>query len=642
MFPKRIRVLRTLLLTIHVFLAPPVQGSGGSLNTDDLSKFHPVHVGVVLNMNSVVGSMADICLSMALDDFYDLQYDYKTRVVLHKRHADDVVSAASAVIDLLGTGEVVAIIGPQKSIEATFAIELGWKVQVPVITFSVTSPSISPAKNPYFIRTSQNDSYQVQALTELIQGFSWDEIVLIYEDTVYGNGIIPYLTDSLQKSNIKITYKCAFLKEANATQILEELNRMRGLKTQVFLVHMMTTSLGSQLFERANDVGLMTQGYAWIITDGLSNSLDDLVPIAIDSMDGVLGIRPYIPKSFEQANFKTRWKKQFYSLKPDSLLVSELNVFGLWAYDTVQALAKAVEDIWPLRSPLSQEGPRLLSKILNSKPTQGLSGDFHIVNGQLEPLALEIFNVIGNGERVIGYWTPKNGMSKSLNSPKRLAPSSVNNLRKIIWPGDSTVKPLGSGIPRTLKKLKIGVPRMIGFPDLGQLVLNQTTNKLMPIGYCVDVFKAVVEALPDPIKFEYELQYYPPANSYDRTSTYDELLYQVYNKTLDAVVGDTTIVADRWYVDFTLPYSDSGVSMVVPRRNLRPRNNSRDMFIFLKPFYWGLWVAVVVAFIATLLSIGFLRKMQHGENEERWRLVWIPMASIFANGTKPLNHPNLV
>ncbi|CAM8978579.1 unnamed protein product [Rhodiola kirilowii] len=247
----------------------------------DLSEFQSINVGVILNLNSSVGSMADICLSMALDDFYDLNNDYKTRLVLHKRHSDNVISAASTVIDLLETDEVVAIIGPQSSIEATFAIELGRQVQVPIITFSVTSPSISHAKNPYFIRTAQNDSYQVQALTELIQGFDWHEIVLIYEDTVYGNGIIPYLTDALLKSNIKITYKCAFLKEASSLQIFQELNQMRGLKTQVFLVHMMTTSLGSQLFEHAKDVGLMSEGYAWIITDGLSNSLDGLVPIVL-------------------------------------------------------------------------------------------------------------------------------------------------------------------------------------------------------------------------------------------------------------------------------------------------------------------------------------------------------------------------
>lgn len=207
-----------------------------------------------------------------------------------------------------------------------------------------------------------------------------------------------------------------------------------------------------------------------------------------------------------------------------------------------------VENTWPLHSPLysrktpsndsnpiknlgiSREGPRLLNNILNSKPVQGLSGEFHIVNGQLEPSALEIFNVIGNGERVIGFWTPKNGIARNLISPKRPSPSSVENLRKIIWPGDSTVKPLGSGMD-TLKKLKIGVPQKVGFPGLLELESNQTANEIMFKGYCTDVFKAAVEALPDSVKFEYELLYYPfhgPSSS--NGSGYEELLFQVYNK----------------------------------------------------------------------------------------------------------------
>ena len=48
---------------------------------------------------------------------------------------------------------------------------------------------------------------------------------------------------------------------------------------------------------------------------------------------------------------------------------------------------------------------------------------------------------------------------------------------------------------------------------------------------------------------------------------------------LDAVVGDTTIVANRYlYVDFTLPYSESGVSMVV----LMKDNEKKNIWIFLK------------------------------------------------------------
>ena len=57
----------------------------------------------------------------------------------------------------------------------------------------------------------------------------------------------------------------------------------------------------------------------------------------------------------------------------------------------------------------------------------------------------------------------------------------------------------------------------------------------------------------------------------------------------DAVIGDTTIVANRSsYVDFTLPYSESGVSMVVSMKD----NEKKNMWIFLKPLSWDLWLVI--------------------------------------------------
>ncbi|KAL9682059.1 hypothetical protein QQ045_013852 [Rhodiola kirilowii] len=601
----------TLILIVFAASSINQLGAAGIMDKE-LDEFQFVHVGVVLNLNSSVGSMSDKCLSMALDDFYDLNYNYKTRVVLHKKHSEDVGSTALSVLDLLERDEVVAIIGSQSLIEAAVLIDIGRKFQVPVITFAVTSTSISPAENPYFIRTSLNDSYQIQALTEFINSvLEWQEIVLIYEDTIDGNGFIPYLTAELLTSNIKITYKHSFVKEASDSQISKELNKLKALETQVFLVHMLTSSLAYRIFDCAKDVGLMSQGYYWIITDGLSNSL----PIEwTDSMEGLFGIRHYIPKSRELANFKARWNKQFYSMQSDGFL-SEPNIFGLWAYDTVWSLAKAVEDSWTLPSPLyikspsnysnpfshlskSQEGSTLLENIWNSKPIQGLSGEFHIVDGQLEPLPLEIFDVVGNEARVVGFWTPDNGFLKSIPSPK---------------------KPL-----RTPKKLKIAVAMNVGFPGLVQLEVNQTSNEIMYKGYCIDVFRAVIETLPSSVEFEYELLYYP-IKGYERSDSaaYDKLLYYLHYKAFDAVVGDLTISADRFLVDFTLPYSDPGIAIVVPRIT-KPEIRSYVFFNF-KLFFQGL-MAVVGAVIATLLFFNFIR-------ENLWRHCRIQMTSIFGNGT---------
>lgn len=56
-----------------------------------------ISVGVVLDLKSLVGGMAERCMSMALSDFYEENESYNTRLaLLTKDSGDDVVAAASA------------------------------------------------------------------------------------------------------------------------------------------------------------------------------------------------------------------------------------------------------------------------------------------------------------------------------------------------------------------------------------------------------------------------------------------------------------------------------------------------------------------------------------------------------------------
>ncbi|KAK9210492.1 hypothetical protein WN944_002862 [Citrus x changshan-huyou] len=64
------------------------------------------------------------------------------------------------------------------------------------------------------------------------------------------------------------------------------------MQTRVFVVYM-NTALVSRLFALADQNGMMSKGYAWIITAGLSNSLNVLDSDVVDSMDGVLGVRSH-------------------------------------------------------------------------------------------------------------------------------------------------------------------------------------------------------------------------------------------------------------------------------------------------------------------------------------------------------------
>ncbi|KAJ6732171.1 IONOTROPIC GLUTAMATE RECEPTOR [Salix purpurea] len=590
------------------------------------TKTIPVKVGVVLDLDDVLyGNIGLSCINMALSDFYASHSDYKTRLALTTIDSKrDVVGAAAAALDLIKNVEVQAIIGPALSTQAKFVIELGQKAQVPIISFSASSPFLTAIRSPYFFQATQNDSTQVNAISALVQAFGWRAAVPIYIDNEYGQGVIPYLTDALQAVDARVPYRSVISPSATDDQIVAELYKLMTMQTRVFIVHMFP-SLGARLFAKAKEIGMMSEGYVWIMTDGLTAEfLSSPNPSVTDTMQGVLGIKPHVPSTKELKDFRVRWKRKFQQDNPD-IIDAEMNIYGLWAYDAATALAFAVEkmadfgfqkvnvssnsstDLATLGVPLN--GPDLLQALSNTS-FKGLSGDYHFVNGKLQASPFWIVNVNGNGGRKVGFWTPTKGLVQTLNSTttKSLNSSPVSGISTVIWPGDKSAAPKGWEIPSSNgKKLKIGVPVKDGFGPFVSVTRNLSSNTTTVKGYSIDVFEAVVRSLPYALFYEY-IPYANPDGG--PAGNYDDLIYQVNLRKYDAVVGDTTIVFNRsLYVDFTLPYMESGVSMIVPVTE----NNKKNAWIFLKPLTWDLWVTSFCFFI----FIGFVVwVLEHRINED--------------------------
>jgi ionotropic glutamate receptor len=439
---------------------------------------------------------------------------------------------------LIKNAEAQAIIGPQNSMQANFVIDLGEKAQVPIISFSATSSSLTSLRSPYFFRVAQNDSSQVKAISAIIQAFGWREVVPIYVDNSYGEGIIPYLIDALQEIDARIPYRSVIPTSATEDQIGQELYKLMTKQTRVFIVHM-PHNLSARLFTKAKEIGMMKEGYVWIITKGIANSFTSIEPLVLDSMQGVLGIKTYVPKTKELEDFTIRWKRKFRPDNPN-FVDAKLDVISLWAYDAASALAWAVEKVGITNIGfektyassnltdletigVSQNGPKLCEALLGVRFT-GLAGEFNLVNGQLESSTFEIINVNGNGERGIALWTQKKGLVRKFNSANRSTYSTLkSSLGPIIWPGHSSIAPKGWEIPTHGKKLRIGVPVKDGFSQFVKVTPDPSTNTTHVTGYCIDIFNAVMGTLPYTVSYEF----IPFGTS---ASTYNDLVYQVYLK----------------------------------------------------------------------------------------------------------------
>ncbi|KAM7477593.1 hypothetical protein LguiA_025806 [Lonicera macranthoides] len=560
-----------------------------------------VRVGVVLDTDTGIGKMSLRCIKMALSDFYASHPHYKTRLLLHVRNSNaTVVGAAAAASDLINK-KVQAIIGPMTSMQSSFVIDLGNHAQVPIISFTATNPFLSSLRSEYFVRATLNDSSQVQAITALIQGFGWRNVVPIYADDDFGKGIIPSLITALNEIGTQIPYQSAINPLVIDQEIVAELYKLMTMQTRVFVLHM-KNYLGSRVLNKAQEVGMMTEGYVWIVSDGITNPLNLMGTSLVGSLKGVIGVKPYVPRSRMLENFTLRWEGK-------SSKDVNVNVYGLWAYDATTALAMAIEKVGNTNNNFkkmnsSRNSVNLgsyIHRVLSSIRFNGLSGDFHFVNGQLQSPGFEIVNGIGDGEKVIGFSTTKHGIVRELNSTEKIG------VADIIWPGESTSVPKGWVIATNGKKLKIGIPVKEGYNDFVNIIRDRSTNSIRVTGFCVDVFEAVMAALPYDVPFEY-IPFAKPDES--AAGSYDELVYEVFLGNFDAVVGDVTIRANRsFYVDFTLPFTVSGINMIVLVKDKKAKN----AWVFLKPLTWDLWVTSFCFFI----FIGFvIWILEHGINED--------------------------
>lgn len=134
------------------------------------------------------------------------------------------------------------------------------------------------------------------------------------------------------------------------------------------------------------------------------------------------------------------------------------NLFALQAYDTVWALAMAVEKA---NDSTAHTGNAMRKKLIrdgirNTK-NEGLIGDFELVDGELKRPTFEVFNVLAEKEKVIANWTE--GIPFSIKSI----------IPKPIWPGETTRPPRIN--------LTIGIP-IKGFPEFVNVNMNDPKSLL--------------------------------------------------------------------------------------------------------------------------------------------------------------------
>ncbi|KAG4193044.1 hypothetical protein ERO13_A07G195700v2 [Gossypium hirsutum] len=598
-FPRKVKWTFFVVTTLFS-LVQPLSANHTSINDTAIEM---IHVGLILDAQSWVGKIVDSCISMAISDFYSRNHHYQTKLVVHTRDSGgDPLLLLSQALVFLENFKSDAIIVAENSAGVKILVELGSRVKIPIISLFATGQSLSSFEYPHLIQIGEDESSRAKAIAAIVEAFSWRSAILIYEDNDSARPILSNVT------GFHLDQHVALLTSSTDEEIVQQLVKLMSLQMTVYVVHM-SPILASRLFLNAKQLGMMTQGYAWITTDMITNFMNSMDPSVFESMQGVVGFKPHIPASKELHKFAIRWRSKNLN-ENKNLEEMEMNVYGIWGYDMVWAVATAAERVMTRHPHILHQETRLsmnfttirssesglvfMDELLQSR-FEGISGGFQLTNGRLIPKEIEIVNVF-KGERIIG----------------------------VIWPGGTMNIPKGWSLRG--KRLRIGVPVTNQFRELISVVHDLQTNDINVTGFCVDVFKEAVQRL------DYEVHYdfipFEDANGL-MAGSYDDLILQNY----DAVVGDITIISRRFaYVDFTQPFTDLGIGVVVPKIN-------NDIWIFLKHLCGDLWITAAAVFIFTGVVIWFIERpineeFQGSPSKQIGMIFWYSFSTLVFAHTK--------
>ncbi|RDX88282.1 Glutamate receptor 3.6 [Mucuna pruriens] len=634
-------------LVVLVVLSKGLPSTGVVLDNSTIPSF--VNIGVLYSFNTSVGRMVKTAVEAAVQDVNsDQSILAKTKLKVSPQEDTKYrgfLSIAEA-LQLMAT-QTVAIIGPQTSTTAHVISHIANELQVPLLSFTATDPTLSSLQFPFFIRTAFSDIYQMTAIADLVNYFGWREVIAVYGDDDHGRNGMGALGDKLVERRCKISFKAPMTPEATREEITDVLVQVALAESRVIVLHT-STAWGPKVLSVAKSLGMMENGYVWITTTFLSTWLDINSPLssdATDDMQGVITLRMYIPDSKLKRWFVSRWKNLTAGNTNGSL---GLSTYGIFAYDTVYALAHALDAFFkqgnqitfshdPKLSQLRGDNMHLdavkifnegnlLRKNIYEVNMTGVSGLFkYTSDGNLVNPAYEIINVIGTGTRRIGYWSNYTGLSidppEALYSKPRNRSSASQKILPVLWPGETTQKPRGWVFPNNGRMLKIGVPKRVSYREF----VSQVQGTDMFKGFCIDVFLSAVNLLPYAVPYKF-VSY---GNGY-RNPSNTELVRLITAGVFDAAVGDITITTERTkMVDFTQPYIESGLVVVAS-----VKKTDSNAWAFLTPFTPMMWTVTAMFFLLVGAVVWILEHRLNDDfrgspKQQMVTILWFSFSTMF-------------
>lgn len=107
---------------------------------------------------------------------------------------------------------------------------------------------------------------------------------------------------------------------------------------------------------------------------------------------------------------------------------------------------------------------------------------------------------------------------------------------------------------------------------------------------------------------------------------------------MDAAIGDIEITTDRYrLVEFTQPYIDSGLVLVVPAK----ANTSQEGWMFMAPFTAGMWFLMTAMSLLTGFVVWLIERQSNsdfrGSTVQHFgQIFWLLFTTLYLGQSKDL------
>ncbi|XP_024993031.1 glutamate receptor 2.7-like [Cynara cardunculus var. scolymus] len=603
------------------------------------------NVGVIIDERFRAGKEQKTAIKIAVQKLNSGSKDHKLAVYFKNSSGDPLQVAASAN-ELINTQNVRVIIGTDSWEEASILAKIGERARIPVISWTAASlQPLSRLQWPFLVQMTDLDmSDEIKCITTIVQSYNWKRVIVIYEDNVYGGEYraLSLLSESLEMVNSGIEHRLVvphFTSPFDPKETIRDrlVNILKEKQSRVFIVLRSSLPTTIRVFEEANKLGLIGRDSVWILGDTFSSFLDSIDPSAFRLVQGALGLKTYYSDNNTRfLDFKSNFKTVFRSNYPEEDKF-EPGIHAIRAYDSVEMISQALDRLRNLDDTNHDFPEKLLDTILSSN-FSGLTSTIAFQNGKLSgPRVFRLVNIIGKSYQELGFLSPESGFSNNLGS---VGHHGLIRQLTVHWPGDLVTRtPKGWAMPNDNNKMTIGVPNGTSFDRFVKVEWIQSSNETRYSGLCIDVFELVVATLE--VEYGYTLSY----EFVNHTGSYNDMVDKVYYKNYDAVVGDVTILANRSkYVEFTQPFTESGLSMVVP-----VKSEPYMAWKFMRPFTVEMWLATFGILFYTMFVVWFMEHQVNQEFRGPWKeqlgtALWFTFNSLFFSHREKIqsNHSKVV